>query len=1149
MTLSSKKSYGTRKVYLKRVILVLIILFVAAVITAFFYYSKYKVILTEEAHKRLFSISELKSKQLQSWIMERMGDGNSISENKLLADDLSAFENKPWQKNVRLKIIDWFASLRKEYGYESIRLLDTNANLIISEPKIGKEPGEFMKKMVKEIAASGKVEFSDFHFYGNTDTIHLDLMIPIFSVYDNSVNKILTLEIDPDDYLYPLIQSFPPDNYSGESFLIEEDNGDALVLNELKFKNNTSLKLKLDKSLTDMIEIKAVNNITGLTEGIDYNYNIVLGVIKPIEKTDWFLITKVNKDEVYEDINYITKWFIVIIAILFLSISALIMLYISRIKFYHKLEESELQAEKESLERYYGIFKESTNDIIVLSDIKGNILEINNNALKVYGYSRSEMLKNKLKVLSGKCKENEFEPVPEDIINKDGERYETTHCDKNGVEFPVEISAKKFIMNGKEYIHCIIQDITRRKTYENKIKHLNRIYSVLSHINHAIAREKNRDSLLKKICDITVQYGEFISAYIELVKEQTGEIIPFYSSGKVEGFPDDIKLPLCKEAVENLPDATASKTPVNVVCNDIETDKITEPWCAQALSRGYKSMISIPLLCREKKIGVLHVFSDKKNYFLEEELNLIEEISANLNYALETLEKEKEKLQTEENFRTLFDNSSDSVILLNEEKFFLFNRQTEILFGLNKEQLTDAYPYELSPEFQQDEQLSLVKARGFIKSAYEGKPQRFEWAHLKSNGSELFADVSLNKVVVDDKPMLLAVVRDITMQRKTQQSLISAKEFAEEANRMKTNFLNNMSHEIRTPLNIIIGYSEMLNDLITDKETFKIVEIIKSGSMRLLNTLNMILKVSQIESKKVKLNIITADISKTAMEVVKFYMESAKKKNLVLKLNIKQKVRSNLDKDILFSILSNLVQNAISYTKKGSVIVEINEETDDDKKYSVIKIIDTGIGIPENLLETIFEPFRQVSEGYGRAFEGTGLGLTLAKKYVDLMKGKIAVSSVVGKGSIFIVKFPAAEGSVTAKDKNKISSDETALKKEKIKILVVEDDNESMQYTKIVLRNMCSIDTAESGEEAIELIKQNQYRLIIMDIGLKGISGLETVKIIRTISDYKNTPIIALTAFALKGDREKILAGGCSHYISKPVTPAELRNVITKYLN
>lgn len=1144
---NSENTYKARKTFLKRVVWGLIILFSAAVIITIFYYSRYRIILKDEAHRNLLSISELKSGQLQYWIKERVGDGNLIAKNKFLTDELTVFNNKPGQEMKKEIIRNWFSSLINEYGYESVRLLDTNGNLILSEPEKGKEPGEFMIYQTKEVIRTKKVALSDFHYYSKTDTVHLDLMVPITDDKTGTVNKVLTLEIDPNDYIYPLINSWTYESRSGENILVKEDNGNVLVLNELRHKKNTALKLKIDKSRTDILTVKAVNGLTGLTEGYDYNGNNVLGVLKPVAGTNWILITKIHKDEVYENIELITRWFAIITSILILAIITLIYFYISRIKLYHTLKEEELQAKRDLLERYYDIFKETTNDIMVLSDIEGNILDVNNNALEVYECNPEDMQNFKIADLSVPDEKVNFYETFENIINNGGGRFESKHRALDGKDFPVEVSAKVFTLNEVKYIQFIIQDITRRIAYEDKIKHLNRVYSVLSHVNHMIVYEKDRDEILRKLCEIAVEHGEFIMSFTGLIDGQTGNLIPVYSSGRDDGYTSEVKISISDIPEGKGPAGTAIRNKTFVVCNDIENDSEFLPWRDKALKRGFKSLIAIPIFCKEKVIGVFNIFSETKNYFLDEELNLIQEISNNVSYALDTIEKEKEKRQTEENFRTLFENASDAVILLQEEKFLLFNKRAEDLYGLTKEQMTNISPYELSPKFQPDGTLSEEKALNYINSAYAGNPQRFEWVHSRPDKSEFASDVSLNKVTVDNKPMLLAIVRDITTQKMTEQQLINAKEFAEEANRIKTNFLNNMSHEIRTPLNIIIGYSEMLRGFTADIEALKIVDIIKNGSLRLLNTLNMILKLSQIESDKIKINLKPLDIKQTAIEIINFFKEAANKKNLSLILDVKHKMFSNLDKDIIFAILSNLVQNAVTYTREGSVTIEIDKEISDNKEYSIIKVTDTGIGIPENLIETIFEPFRQVSEGFGRTYEGTGLGLTLAKKYVDLMNGYISVSSKVGKGSTFILKFPAAKP-FPKKDKKFKKKDAFISDNDKIKVLIVEDDADSLEYTKILLRNTCNIDTSESGEEAIDMVKQTQYELIIMDIGLKGMSGLDAVKIIRTFDNYKDIPVIAVTAFALKGDKEKILSGGCNHYISKPFTPTELRNVLRNYL-
>lgn len=1140
-------SYRARKKFLNRVVWGLIILFTAAVITAIFYYNRYRVILKDEAHRNLISISELKSKQLQDWIKERLGDGNILSRNKFLTEEISNFENKPGQEGTREKIRNCFEALIKEYGYESVRLLDTGGNMIMSVPEKAKEPGEYMKYQTREAVRTREVALSDFHFYSKTDTVHIDLMVPIVPSFGSEVRRVATLEINPGEYIYPLIQNWPTESYSGENVLLEERDGKALILNELRGYKNSALRLTIDKDRTDIIAVKAISGVTGLAEGIDYNGAKVLGVVKTVSGTNWILVTKIEKDEVYGSINLLTRWFVIIISILIGGIILLVFFYISRIKLYHRLEESEIQAKKESIERYYDIFKETTNDIMALIDTEGNILDVNDNALKAYKGTREQMKKYKARDVRAPGTKGEFDEKFSEILKNGSGRYETIHQDIDGREFPVEVSAKVFTLNGAKYIQFIIQDITQRKAYEDKIRHLNRVYYVLSNVNHMIVYEKDRNVIFRKLCEIAVEKGEFIMSFFGQVDEESDNIIPTYSSGKDDGYTKEIQISMSDIPEGRGPSGTAIRSKTFVVCNDIETDEKFQPWREKALQQGYKSMIAIPIFCQEKVIGVFNIFSDMKNYFLEEELNLIQEISNNVSYALDMLEKEKDRLQTAENFKTLFENASDAIILIEGEKFILFNKQAEILYGLPKGKLVNTKPYELSPEYQSDGKLSEEKAKEYIRNAYEGIPQRFEWIHIKPDKTEITTDVSLNKVIFENKAMLLAIVRDITTRKKAEQQLIDAKEFAEEANRMKTNFLNNMSHEIRTPLNIMIGYSDMLKEVIKDSETLRIVEIIKSGGTRLLNTLNMILKLSQIESKKIIVNITSVDIAKTAEEIANFYTDIANKKNLSLIVDVRQKVFSPLDKDILYSILSNLVQNAISYTKQGFVKIQIDKETTDSKEYSLIKVIDTGIGIPSELMEIIFEPFRQVSEGYGRAFEGTGLGLTLAKKYVDLMNGDISVSSKVGKGSTFILKFPVT-GQHPEKQKTKPKKNILPSEKDKVKVLLVEDDYESLEYTKIVLRSTCNIDTTDTGEEAIEMAKGTQYKMVIMDIGLKGMSGLEAVKVIRGLNGYRDVPIIAITAFALKGDKEKILSGGCTHYISKPFTPTELRNVVGKYV-
>ena len=227
--------------------------------------------------------------------------------------------------------------------------------------------------------------------------------------------------------------------------------------------------------------------------------------------------------------------------------------------------------------------------------------------------------------------------------------------------------------------------------------------------------------------------------------------------------------------------------------------------------------------------------------------------------------------------------------------------------------------------------------------------------------------------------------------------------------------------------------------------------------------------------------------------------------------------------------------------KKGEV--KISQKKLFGKRYSVIEIADTGIGIKKDFLDKIFEPFRQVSEGYGRHYEGAGIGLTISRNYAELMGGKIEVESEEGKGSVFSVIFPAiAENKKVIKDKD--IQEETQRKK--INVLLVEDDINSLNYAKIILERFCNVDTALTGTESIRKAKDNLYDIILMDIRLNDMDGLEAVEEIRKSGRQPNIPIAAVTAYAYKNDKDHILKNGCDYYLSKPYKIEELQNLVMK---
>lgn len=279
----------------------------------------------------------------------------------------------------------------------------------------------------------------------------------------------------------------------------------------------------------------------------------------------------------------------------------------------------------------------------------------------------------------------------------------------------------------------------------------------------------------------------------------------------------------------------------------------------------------------------------------------------------------------------------------------------------------------------------------------------YETTHIKKNGERFPAEVSLRSFQIEGSMFLQAIIRDITERKKVEEELIKAKEKAEEINKLKSNFLANMSHELRTPLIGILGYAELIiNDSFDNDLKEKVGVIYKSGK-KLNETLNAILDLSKIESEKVYIKYEKFNLGEIIKESVMLYKTLAEDKNLEIKYSSGTNgLLVELDKKMFSKVINNLLSNAIKYTNQGEVIIS----TTNNNGVLKIEVKDTGIGIPEDKLDIIFKPFRQVSEGYNRRFDGTGLGLTITKMLVELMNGRIYFESTHEEGSNFIIEFP-----------------------------------------------------------------------------------------------------------------------------------------------
>jgi signal transduction histidine kinase/CheY-like chemotaxis protein len=390
----------------------------------------------------------------------------------------------------------------------------------------------------------------------------------------------------------------------------------------------------------------------------------------------------------------------------------------------------------------------------------------------------------------------------------------------------------------------------------------------------------------------------------------------------------------------------------------------------------------------------------------------------------------------------------------------------------------------------------------------------------------------------------------------TNKQLAIARDVAEKATYSKSYFLANMSHEIRTPLNGIIGTTELLKLQINSKENQELVNTLQSCSLLLLNIINDVLDVSKIEAGQLTLHDAPFQVKHCVHSVVQINEAQMKSlgKNLDLTYHIADDVVNDVvgDKNRIKQILLNLISNAIKFTDKGSVFIAVTKDSDvENKQILTFKVSDTGIGIAEQYIGLLFQPFTQINEGHTRPFSGTGLGLSICKKLVELMGGAIGVHSIEGKGSTFSFQIPLIKS-----DEELILEDEFATVTthskppiKKLNILLAEDNLMNQFIAKKIFSSLgYTIDIAQNGVEAVHQIKSQPYDIIFMDIQMPEMDGLAATKAILQLQLKEPPVIIAMTANALKEDELMCIEAGMNDFIAKPFTIEQLKKVIQRWV-
>ncbi len=485
------------------------------------------------------------------------------------------------------------------------------------------------------------------------------------------------------------------------------------------------------------------------------------------------------------------------------------------------------------------------------------------------------------------------------------------------------------------------------------------------------------------------------------------------------------------------------------------------------------------------------------------------------------------------------------------------NLEAAKLFDLNdKQEYLDRF-FELSPEYQPNGRLSSELALENITTAFRDGYCHFEWMHQKLSGEPMPSEITLIRQEYQDDHIVIGYTRDLrefkTMLReikKVEEDLRAARDTAEKSTKAKSEFLANMSHEIRTPMNGIIGLLHLLSRTELQNAQEEYVNKCLYSANNLLRIINDILDVSKIEAGKMELEHIPFTLDSICEDVKNLYGPRIQDKQLTFS------IEKNADTDLtllsdplrLKQVLFNLVSNSLKFTEQGGITLSITtSKKTDDSIHCLFAVKDTGIGLSQEQIDRLFSPFSQADSSVTRKYGGTGLGLTISKNIVDMLGGTMWLESKIGMGSAFFFEctFP-----ITTKKVAPTYEESGQAMTHSGHILLVEDNDINQLIAVELLQTVgYTVDIAYNGEEALTLLQQKPYDLVLMDIQMPIMDGLTATQKIREMEQFKNLPVIAMSAHAMEGDKEVSIAHGMNDHITKPIDPNALYASMHHWLN